>query len=276
MNELNLLSNGRFLQDLSNWTAVNAVYNAGDGDDHYGVAVLSTGGGYISQTFTVPRTRLFTFHISVKAVGANLASTQCQFLIKDGSGNTVITQNLTGAIDVWTENTVEVGLATGTTYTFLIINNNAAGSVKIDDVWIWFLPMTRANIAARVAEKLGRLADDRSLSTTLSGSRTEGDYTYAIDSALRNIGAINQEIGTPDIRYLTAESLQLTIDEVEREMIEMLQRDYALEVDVTVGQRRENLSQIGTALGNMAGGNSKGGKVVMRKMSYPPAEDFNP
>lgn len=274
MSELNLLSNGRFLQNLANWTAANAVYNAGDGDDHYGVAILSTGGGYISQTFTVPRTRLFTFHVSVKAVGANLSSTQCQFLIKDGNGSIVITQNLTGTADTWTENTVEVGLATGTTYTYMVINNNATGNVKVDDIWIWYLPMTRANIAARVAEKLGSLAVDRALSTAPSGSKTEGDYTYAIDAALRNIGAINVETGVPDIRYLTEETLQLTIDEVEREMIEMLQRDYALEVDITVGQRRENLSQIGQALRNMAGGSAKGGKVVMRKMTYPPAEDF--
>jgi hypothetical protein len=57
-------------------------------------------------------------------------------------------------------------------------------------------------------------------------------------------------------------------------MLEQLQRDYAIEVDVQVGQRRENLSQIGKAIGEMAGGNTKGGKVVMRKMHYPRPEDF--
>jgi hypothetical protein len=274
MVELSHLFNGRFTHNLDQWTASGAEYSAGDGDDHYGIAVLSTGGDYISQTFTVERTRQYNIHISVKAVGSSLSSTQCQVIIQDGNGNTVTTQNLSGTADTWTENTIELGLASGTTYTFKVINNSAAGDVRIDDVWLWHVPMSRAGMATRVSAKLARLATDRSLSATASGTKTEGDYTYAIDAGLRSIGAVNPETGLPDVRYVTTESLQAALDWVEKEMLEQLQRDYAIEVDVQVGQRRENLSQIGKAIGEMAGGNTKGGKVVMRKMHYPRPEDF--
>lgn len=276
MSERNHLSNGRFTHNLDQWTLSGAEYSAGDGDDHYGVAVLSTGGDYIEQTFAISRIRTFSIHLSLKAVGGDLSSTQCQLVITDGSGNTVITEDLTGTADIWTENNISVGLAPGTTYTLKIINNTATGDVKVDDVWLWFVPLTRAEIAARVDEKLGRLADDRSLSTTASGSKTEGDYTYSVDAGLRSIGAINPETGLPDVRYLGQESIQTALDYVEKEILEQLQRDYAVEVDISVGQRRESLSQIGKAVGDIASGKEgkSGGRVVMRKMYHPRVEDF--
>jgi len=275
MSERNLLTNGRFLQNLSNWTAVNAKYSAGDGDDHYGVAVLDTAGGYISATFSVPRVRSYSLHVAVKAIGAALSGTQCQLIIQDGSGNTVKTQNLTGTADTWTDNDITAGLATGTTYTLKIINNSATGDVLIDDVWIWFIPMTRAAIATRIDEKLGRIADDRSLSTASSGAKTEGDYTYAIDAGLRAVGAINPETGQVDVRYLDAENLQTALDFIEREMLKQLSLDYALEVDVRVGQRAESLSQISKALRETTGGaQGSSGRVVVRKLTRPEREDY--
>lgn len=46
--------------------------------------------------------------------------------------------------------------------------------------------ITRAEVAARVDEKLDKLASD--LSTAASGGRAEGDYTYPLDDALRDCG----------------------------------------------------------------------------------------
>jgi len=276
MAERNHLSNGRFSHNLDQWTLSGVEYSAGDGDDHYGVAVLSTGGDYLEQTFAVPRIRTYLIHLSVKAVGGDLSSSQCQLVISDGEGNTVVAENLSGTADTWTENTVSVGLAPGTTYTLKIINNTTAGDVKVDDVWLWFVPLTRTEIASRIDEKLGRLADDRSLSTTASGLKTEGDYTYSIDAGLRSVGAINPETGLPDVRYLGQESIQTALDYAEKEILEQLQRDYAVEVDITVGPRRENLSQIGKAVGGLIGGKEgkSSGRVVMRKMIHPRREDF--
>src|SRR3989337_87540 len=123
MSDRNHLSNGRLLHDLDNWTASNAVYSAGDGDDHYGVAALSASGGYIEQTFSVSRTRSYTLHTSVKPVGGILAANEVTARIQDGAGNTVATLSLEGGTqDTWQENEDIIGLAPGTTYTLRITN----------------------------------------------------------------------------------------------------------------------------------------------------------
>lgn len=268
MSENNHLTNGRFLHDLDNWTVTGAAYSAGDGDDHYGVAVLSTGGDVISQTFSVPKLRQYSLHLAVKGL---LSGSEATAVITDGDGNTVVTQNLSGADGSWTDNDFTIGLAYGTTYTLTITNASAAGDIKIDDVWLWYVPISRANIAARVAAKLARLATERSLSATASGSLTEGNYTYAIDAGLRAYGGISPETGLPDTRYLLPNDVQGVIELVEKEMLEQLENDFAVESDVQVGPRRENRSQIVAALSRKTGTDRDGSgaaTVVQRKMIY--------
>jgi hypothetical protein len=277
--ERNRLVNGRFLHNLNNWTASNAVYSAGDGDDHYGVAVLSTGGGYIEQTLGVVNARSHSLHIAVKPVGGALSAGQATLRITDGDGNTVATQNLSGDADAWTESTYTFGLAPGTTYTVRITNVSAAGDVKIDDVWLWWVPKTRAQLATMVHTKLARLATDRSLSTTAAGALTEGSYTYAVDAGLRAVGAIDPETDLPDVRWLDASLLDTALDAIEKEILEQLQRDYAVEVDITMGPHSERLSQKHAALEKLTGAagssqGSGGGRVVMRKLHYQ-ANDYD-
>lgn len=276
MSEQNRLGNGRFQHNLNNWTATgNAVYSAGDGDNHYGVAVLPTGGGAIEQTFAVPFARSHSLHIAVKAIGSDLSSNQATAVITNGDGDTVLTQNLSGTADTWTESTYNIGLAPGTTYTLTVTNNSASGDVRIDDIWLWWVPITRANLAAQVHAKLAGLATDASLSTAVNGSLTEGDYTYAIDSGLRSIGAIDPETDTPDTRYLDAALVNAALAAVEREILEQLQRDYAVQVDLKIGPRSEALSQINKALAALtgtgegqSGGGSQGGPVIVRRLRY--------
>jgi hypothetical protein len=143
--------------------------------------------------------------------------------------------------------------------------------VRVDDCWLWHVAITRAEIAERIDDKLGRLASDRSLSTALSGALTEGDYTYAIDAALRGVNSIDPETGGVDIRYLDPGSVLTVIDVGVHEMLERLQMDYATETDVSLGPRRESLSQkaatIGAILGS--GGASQGsGQVVQRNLRH--------
>lgn len=143
----NHLINGKFLNNLNGWTpSADASYSAGDGDDHYGVAVLPVGES-IWQEFAVDDTRLQSVHISVKAVGASLSGSQATLLIEDGDGNTVVSQNLSGTADTWTETTYTFGLVEGTNYRATITNASAGGDIKIDDIWIWFVPITRAQVA---------------------------------------------------------------------------------------------------------------------------------
>lgn len=270
MSERSHLANGRFLQNIDQWTATGASYSAGDGDDHYGVCVL-TAGGYITQTFAVPYARAYTLHSTVKPVGGTLTTNQMLATITDGDGNTVVALSLEGAtLNAWQENEDTLGLAPGTTYT-LEYRNNSALTVRLDDVWLWFVPITRAQIAAQVHARLGQLATDYSLSTTPSGALTEGSYTYAIDNGLRALGAINDETGQVDIRYLDAGDVLTAIDLVEQEMLKRVQRSALTEVDVSLGPRKESLSQkaemISKAMGN-GSGKGGGGRVVVRTLRH--------
>jgi hypothetical protein len=271
----NRLANGRFLQSLGNWTGAGAVYSAGDGDDHFGVAALAVG-GYIEQSFAVPYSRVYSFHVAVKPIGAALAAGQATARLQDSDGNTLFTANLVGGTgDAWTETTYTWGLAPGTTYTLRLANVSAAGAIHLDDVWLWWVPLSRLALAQRVAAKLGRLATGASLSATPAGALTEGDYTYAVDSGLRAVGAIDPETDTPDVRWLDGASLDTALDEIEREMLERLTRYYSTAVDTQVGSRKESLSQIGAALRALAGSGAGGGggRVVVRKLRHE-AEDF--
>lgn len=275
MSERTLLTNGRFFHNLDGWTASGASYSAGDGDEHYGVAVLPTGGAFVEQGFAVVEPRLFTVHASVKPVGAALATGQAKVRIVDGDGNTVLDKDLVAAsAGVWAENSVGVGLAPGTTYTLRLTNVSAAGDVLVDDAWVWWVPLTRAGLAGRVHAKLGRLATERSLSTTPIGDSTEGDYTYAVEAGLRSVGAINPDTDAPDVRWLEAGNLETALEAIEMEMLERLQRDYSVETDITLGSRSESRSQIAGALERLtsaSGGGSR--RPVMRKMRHS-REDF--
>jgi len=277
MSERSRLVNGRFLQNLNSWTIHLAAYLASDGEDHYGIAVLSTGGGYIEQTFGVPQARSYSLHIAVKAVGAALSAGQATARIQDGDGNTVITQNLVaGTGDTWIETTTALGLAPGTTYTLRLTNISAAGDVRLDDLWLWWVPLGRAELAARVHAKLDRLATGASFSTTPIGALTEGSYTYAVDAGLRAVGAIDPETDLPDVRWLETANVDTALDEIEREMLERLQRYYATSVDVAVGSRKESLSQISAALASLGkgGAGGRGGRVIVRKLRHE-AKDYN-
>lgn len=270
----NHLANGRFVHNLDGWTASGATYAASDGDEHYGMAVLATGGGYVEQVFSVPKARGYSVHVAVKGA---LSAGQATLRIQDDQGNTLASQNLSGAADSWTEQTFIFGLAPGS-YTLRITNVSAAGQVKIDDAWLWWLPKTRAQLAAEVHARLARLASNRSLSTTPVGALTEGDYTYAVDAGLRSVGAIDPETDLPDARWLEAASLDVAMDAIEREMLKRLQRDYAVEVDTQVGPRRESLSQVNKALESLTGASSDrrggtGGRIVQRKLRHE-ANDF--
>jgi len=268
----NHLVNGRFLHDLDGWTASGASYSAGDGDDHYGVAVLSGSGGYVAQPFSVSKARSYTIALAVRAVNAALVSGDAEMVIVDGSGNAVVTSDLTAeTADTWAANTFSVGLAPGGSYTLKFVNNRAGDDVKVDDVWVWWVPMTRAEIATRIHHKLGALATDKSLSMTPAGDLTEGDYTYAIDGALRQVGAIDEESDLPNVRWLEAAMLDFVFEAVEINMLMRLNNEYATDVDINLGPLSESRSQIARQLAMRTGktSNQPGSrKISQRRLRY--------
>lgn len=265
--ERTLINNGRFVHNLDDWTtAGGAAYSAGDGDAHYGVASLPVGAS-IAQEFSVDYIRQYTLNIGLKCA-SQVTSGQVTAVITDGDGNSVTTLNLTCSAATWSDNANTLGLAPGTTYTLTITNVSAAAAVKIDDVWLWNVPASRATLASKVNTKLARLASERSLSTTLSGANTEGDYTAAVDAGLRGVGAVDPETDLPDVRWLDSALVDTALDAIELEMLERLYRDFAVETDISVGGRSEQRSQIAEAIAKMSAGTASPKRVVMRKLTH--------
>jgi len=97
-----------------------------------------------------------------------------------------------------------------------------------------------------------------------------------VDAGLRAVGAIDPETDLPDVRWLETANVDTALDEIEREMLERLQRYYATSVDVAVGSRKESLSQISAALASLGkgGAGGRGGRVIVRKLRHE-AKDYN-
>ena len=272
MSERSLINNGRFTVQLSGWTPVGSPsYLPSDGDAHYGMASLANGDS-IGQTFGVGRARSYTLHLAVKATGT-LVAADATVTIKNSDGDTVLSEDLSGNASGWSGNNFAVGLGSGSYE--IVIANASDKTVKIDDVWMWFVPITRAGLADRVHAKLGSLATDKDLGVGPDGELSEGDYTYAVDAGLRQAGAINPETDEPDIRYLETTDIDTVLDLVEMEILEKLHREYATSVDLSIGPRSENRSQTAKMLerlvsGSSGQGGSGGGnrRVIMRPLSH--------
>jgi hypothetical protein len=261
MDERTLIVNGRLFHNLNGWTAAGgAAYSAGNGDSHYGVASLPAGAS-ISQQIAVEYARAYTLHVATYGGNATIG-------LVDSALNSLPAQTASGVSSAWTENSITVGLAPGTSYT-LTISNGGVSTILVDDIWLWWVPKTRAELAAIVARKLATLASDASLSTTPAGSQTEGSYTDAVDAGLRGVGAIDEETDLPDIRYLSASLLDSCLAQIERAILEKLQRHYALLVDTEAEAVKEKFSQIAATLKSFTAGGasgSKSGQVVVRQL----------
>ena len=271
MTNRNYLNNGRFLDNLNNWVISGASYLASDGSSHFGIADLSVD-DYIEQSLVVPRTRLYTLSIAVKELVSAMLAGDLDIEIRDSSDVLITTIQPTADAATWTSYTTTIGLVAGENYTIKFVNADTSGhavAIYVDDIWIWDVAISRSAVAAIIHERLGSLATDKSLSVTPSGDSTEGDYTYAIDSGLRQLGAIDPETALPDIRYLEIGDVETLIGLVMQSLLGQLQIEYAAEVDISVGPRRESLSQISKAIGGMLEGDGGGtGSIVMRKISH--------
>jgi len=124
-----------------------------------------------------------------------------------------------------------------------------------------------------VAERLGVLATNASMTTTLSGANTEGDYTAAVDEGLRGVGAFDPA-GRVDVRYLDEGNLTGCLDEIELAMLKKLQRYWVTRTDYAIGPRQEHMNQISAALlaltGAAVGGrpSSSGRSVKQRALIH--------
>lgn len=259
--------NGRFETGSDNWDLyATAGHIFTDGFEQAGCIRLPAQNDYIEQDFTVPRARQYTLHFAVKGVGAALGDGDFEARIYQDATLLYTLGPDTVQPDIWEEANFEFGLAPGNTFT-LQMRLTGTTEAMLDDIWLWFIPMSRGEIAAYLADKMGALASDLSLSAAPSANKPEGDYTWAIDTGLRNIGAINPETGKPDIRYVGQESIATALDMIERQLLEGLQRQYSSQVDVRTGPIQESLSQKAAMIGKLVGGGSGQNRVVMRRLA---------
>ena len=135
------------------------------------------------------------------------------------------------------------------------------------------MAITRREVAIRVEDKLGALASgDLSLGyAPSSGTKPEGDYTFAIDGGLRAVGAVDHSTNKPEIRAIEIGMVDTLIDAVGREMLEKIENEYLTKVDLKVGPHSESFSDISKNIREKLGGagsSTPGGRVVMRNLTH--------
>ena len=247
---MNLITNGEFAGNLDSWTlSSGAVYRPDEGYGMLGAAHLPANADYVSQSFTVPIGREHMVDVWAKKL---LGGGKIDVEIHNADGD-VVYQKIEAAVSAeWTNIMgVRVGLPAGS-YTLTLTCSDT--ECCVDDVSIAWVIKSRLELADETAALLGDLATvDAGFSTTASGDNSEGDYTQAVDSGLRQVNAVDNT-GAPDVRLLDEDSVDACIDEIQRYMLHKLHRYYALHAtDFTLEGRTEHLHQKVNAIENLLG-----------------------
>lgn len=239
---MNHLLNGEFAGNLKDWTATGAI-NRALGYPRLGCAQLDAGES-VSQQVGIGADALYTLHYFYRlATGATLTA---------GYGS--IVQMHTGTpVDAWREGVLLFALDTSENESVAFSASGAACYVDTVTLLGWSLPVTRGQLATMIAVSLRGLATDAALSATATGDKPEGDYSQAIDEALRSLGAVGL-YGDPDVTRLTAQQINDAVESGRTSMLQLLRGDYALETDVSLGPRSEDRSQIAASIDEMLAG----------------------
>lgn len=256
----NLIQNGRFYGNLDEWGGT-ATIDRSLGYPRNGCANLDDGGS-ITQDVGLSNDVLYSLHYFYRlTAGATLTA---------GYGST--TQELSGeTVGVWHEGLLEFALdaSENSTVSFAA----AGGSIYVDAVTlrIGAIPTTRADIARVVSNRLGSLATDQSLERSSNQTGINGDYTDAIDEALRATGAIGN-YGEPDVTKVGIDELNMIYDSTYAAMLQMLQSSYALSsgTQTWLGPRKETtgdiVENIGALLGGGSGSSGAGGRIAQEAL----------
>lgn len=251
----NLLDNGRFYGNLDEWTGSGTI-DRSLGYPRNGCVQL-TAGQNISQQESVSEDSFYTLHYFFRLTsGATLTAGY-------GSGYTNSHADLTPG--VWHEATLQ--FAPDVTLNESVTFAASGATAYVDAVTLLWggLPLTRQEIARKTEARLGQLATGKSLICYSNGTGVNGDYTAAIDEALRNVGAIGM-YGEPDITCLIPNSVNDALEQVYANMLQRLQSDYLLESDVSLGPRRESRSQIAKNMMDLAAGGAGNKRVEVGRL----------
>lgn len=246
----NLLSNGGFDGNLYRWTGAGVIDRV-NGYPRAGCASLATGQTITSEVVGLGENWMHTVHFFYQlAAGATLT-------VSYGA----VTQTFTGApLGVWREGVLAFALDAGGNSGVAFAASGGACLVDSVTLLAHGLPIRRAEIAAKIASRMTALVTDANLSATASASGPEGDYSAAVDEALRALGAVNGW-GDPDVTQLDGTKINDVLDAAQNALLaNRLRSSYLLETDVSLGPRRESRSQIAANIGDMLGGGGGGGK----------------
>lgn len=249
---MNLIENGGFDGSLLHWNG--GEMNHSLGYPRPGCAQIAAGTAlHYSAAQGASAEQVFTLHFFFRLeVGETLT-------VSLGD----VSQEFSGLFDVWREAVLTLGVVAETT----IAPAFAASEPEEDPapcyvdgvtLLVGVLPLTRAGLAAAVAKRLGALGTDAGLSVAAAASGPEGDYTGAVEEALRQVGAVNAW-GDPDITALAAGQVNAVIEAAHTAMLAVLTNHYALQTDVSLGPRSESRSQIAKALTALGGAGAGAG-----------------
>ena len=239
----NLLQNGDFSRGLYQWEGSGAISRS-LGYPRVNCAQLDAGES-LSQSIGISGEILYTLHYFYRL------ATSATLTVAYGD----VSQEHTGApLDVWREGVLVFSVENDGGNEEVTLSATG-GTAYVDTIAMFGggLPMSRAEIAGQVAARIAEFATDAGLSTTPSASGPEGDYSTAIDEALRAIGAMNRW-GDIDVTLLTPAQVNNVIEGARAAMLQRLRAKYALDVDVTLGPRSESRSQIAGSLDEMLAG----------------------
>ncbi len=253
---MNLLHNGAFDGGLDEWTGSGTI------DRSLGyprpACVRLADGQSIRQEASVGPDSLYTLHWFYR-LGAGATLT-----VQYGS----VTHVLDGVpVDAWREGVLYFALDESATQDVTFAA--AGGTAYLDSVTLLAggLPITRAHLAQHVAGRLADLATEAALSSTAAGDTPEGDYSAAIDEALRSLGAITRW-GDADVTALHASKVNDAVDSATTAMLQRLRARYALQTDVTLGPRSESRSQIAGSIDAMLSGAGADRRVKVRPLLH--------
>lgn len=244
----NLVPNGGFDGNLDRWSGDGAIDRT-LGYPRLGCAKLTTGQAIESEAVGLSADSLYTLHYFYRlATGATL-TVACAGISQTHTST---------PLDVWREGVMAFALdvADSDGVSFAA----SGGTVYVDSVTLLVggLAIDRATLVSMISARLRSLVTEAGLSGTPSASGPNGDYTTAIDEALRAVGAVNVW-GDPDITVLLPTQINDVVDSARVVILQALRADYALKTDVQLGPRRESRSQIATSIDGMLGGGGAGG-----------------
>ena len=253
----NLLRNGDFSRGLYEWIGTGTISRS-LGYPRLNCAELLTGQS-LAQAQGISQEQLYTLHYFYRlATGATLTV---------GYGD--VTQVHTGApLDVWREGVLVFAVEAGEGNDSVELAASG-GTARVDTVTLLpgGLPKSRAELASEVAGRIVDIATDAGLSATASSSGPEGDYSAAIDEALRTVGALNTW-GDPDVTLLLPLKINDVIEAARVAMLQRVRGRYALETDVSLGPRSESRSQIASSLDEMLAGSGGSRRPTMGKLAH--------